>query len=145
MDCDDDTPNNKPDQILSSFSNGTVALHRVVAESRELSDEACGCEGDNNWNSSICVEETHRWNAHHMFGCPSEVWACSFLRGNANVVLSGADDVSCYLLIVYDTTCLFRMIDMLLSTLDSHHNICHLCNEVFSQNLGHPPNSTANA
>jgi hypothetical protein len=145
MDCDDDTPNNEPDQILSSFSNGTVALHRVVAESRELSDEACGCEGDNNWNSSICVEETHRWNAHHMFGCPSEVWACSFLRGNANVVLSGADDVSCYLLIVYDTTCLFRMIDMLLSTLDSHHNICHLCNEVFSQNLGHPPNSTANA
>ncbi|KAL9189625.1 hypothetical protein ACHAXT_009300 [Thalassiosira profunda] len=71
------------DRIVSSYSNGTVALHAVsCAES----------EGDGQRPGSIAIEETHRWNAHAMFGCPSEVWTCSFIRGNENVVLSGADD-----------------------------------------------------
>ncbi len=88
-DCDDDAPNIKPDQIVSSYSNGKVALHRVSAETRAPSDEIC----DENLNNSFCFEEIHRWDAHHMFGCPSEVWTCSFLRDNVNMVLSGADDV----------------------------------------------------
>jgi hypothetical protein len=95
MDYGGSSSNINADQIVSSYSNGKVALHRVLAgtRERELSNDDTGDIGDN-WKNRICIEETHRWNAHHMFGCPSEVWTCSFLRDNANMVLSGADDVS---------------------------------------------------
>ena len=33
-------------------------------------------------SQDVSIEETHRWKAHTMFGCPSEVWTCSFLRGH---------------------------------------------------------------
>lgn len=65
------------DRIVSSYSDGTIALHGV-----SYSDEQTG------------LQEMERWDAHSMFGCPSEVWTCSFLRGDENVVMSGADDVS---------------------------------------------------
>ena len=71
------------DQIVSSYSNGTVALHKVATTTTN-DDES----------QDVSIGETHRWNAHAMFGCPSEVWTCSFLRGHENVVLSGADDVT---------------------------------------------------
>ncbi len=74
--------NEKDDQIVSSYSKGEVAIHKI------------------SYGGAPMLEETHRWNAHTLFGCPSEVWTCSFLRGVENVVLSGADDVSifyCYL------------------------------------------------
>jgi hypothetical protein len=65
-------------QMTSSYSDGTVALHRVkISNSTEIS-----------------IQECQRWDAHSLFGCPSEVWTCSYLRGEKNVVLSGADDVS---------------------------------------------------
>ena len=67
------------DRIVASYSNGTVALHDVEAH-----------------DGSIRVDESLRWKAHSMFGCPSEVWTCTFLRGSRHVVLSGADDVSLY-------------------------------------------------
>ena len=73
------------DQIVSSYSNGTVALHKVATST--IND-------DESQNIVVSIEETHRWNAHTMFGCPSEVWTCSFLRGHENVILSGADDVT---------------------------------------------------
>jgi diphthamide biosynthesis protein 7 len=72
--------NESEDQIVSSYSNGEVAIHQV------------SYHGDTNKVPKL--EETHRWNAHTLFGCPSEVWTCSFLRGAENVVLSGADDCS---------------------------------------------------
>ena len=75
-----DAASQDTDQIVSSYSNGTVALHKVF--------------GEINNNNAISIEETHRWNAHTLFGCPAEVWTCSFLKGDANVVLSGADDVT---------------------------------------------------
>jgi WD40 repeat protein len=68
------------DQIVSSYSNGTLALHTIHPNS---SNNSVGC---------CSIEEIHKWKAHDMFGCPSEIWTCSFLRGNTNVVLSGADD-----------------------------------------------------
>jgi hypothetical protein len=74
------------DQIVSSYSNGEVAIHQV------------SYHGDT--NKAPKLEETHRWNAHTLFGCPSEVWTCSFLRGAENVVLSGADDVSIFILFI---------------------------------------------
>ncbi len=70
------------DQIVSSYSNGTLALHEVTLIDSEFND------------TQVEILETHRWDAHTMFGCPSEVWTCSFLRGDENVVMSGADDVS---------------------------------------------------
>ncbi|KAL7548273.1 hypothetical protein ACHAWF_011565 [Thalassiosira exigua] len=70
------------DKIVSSYSDGTVALHQFSCV-----QSVGGCDKR--------IEETHRWKAHTMFGCPSEVWACSFLGESENVILSGADD--CYL------------------------------------------------
>jgi hypothetical protein len=70
--------NESEDQIVSSYSTGEVAIHQVSYGDR---------------NETPKLEETKRWNAHTLFGCPSEVWTCSFLRGAENVVLSGADDV----------------------------------------------------
>jgi len=81
----DDTNIKSEDQIVSSYSNGTVALHKVATTTKTNDDES---------QDVVSIEETQRWNAHTMFGCPSEVWTCSFLRGNENVVLSGADDVT---------------------------------------------------
>ena len=80
----DDTNIKPEDQIVSSYSNGTVALHKVATSTTT---------NDNEYQH-VSIEETHRWNAHTMFGCPSEVWTCSFLRGDENVVLSGADDMT---------------------------------------------------
>jgi diphthamide biosynthesis protein 7 len=77
----DDSRNDQcHDQIVSSYSNGTLALHTIHPNSSNNSVGYCS------------IEETHKWKAHDMFGCPAEVWTCSFLRGNTNVVLSGADD-----------------------------------------------------
>lgn len=82
-DTNDNTNILSEDQIVSSYSNGTVALHKVSTTTND--DES---------QEVVSIGETHRWNAHTMFGCPSEVWTCSFLRGHENVVLSGADDIT---------------------------------------------------
>lgn len=79
-DGDDSRNEQCHDQIVSSYSNGTLTLHTIHPTN---SNSSVGC---------CHIEETHRWKGHDMFGCPAEVWTCSFLRGNANVVLSGADD-----------------------------------------------------
>jgi hypothetical protein len=103
-------PNEEQDQIVSSYSNGTLALHTISsAKSRDTSGEG-GSNGVYRRAHGICIEETHRWNAHEMFGCPSEVWTCSFLRGDENVVLSGADDVRFDLLIFTRNEFLFLFI-----------------------------------
>ena len=71
-------------KIVSSYSDGTLCLHRFHSDSTSL------------------VEE-ERWDAHTLFGCPSEVWTCCFAAsastgGSAlsndgnNLVLSGGDD-----------------------------------------------------
>lgn len=73
------------DQIVSSYSDGTVALHEVLLSGNSGNED--------NGGGSITIVETQRWNAHSMFGNPSEVWTCSFLRGNEHNVISGADDV----------------------------------------------------
>ena len=73
--------NESDDQIVSSYSKGEVAIHQVSYS-----------EVDTN-ETTLQLEEVNRWKAHTLFGCLSEVWTCSFLRGVENVVLSGADDV----------------------------------------------------
>lgn len=87
-------PIEQRDQIVSSYSNGTLALHAVsCAELGKTYEDAGDTYDVNRRTDVVCIEETHRWKAHEMFGCPSEAWTCSFLRGDENVVLSGADDV----------------------------------------------------
>ena len=70
-------PNIISDRIVSSYSDGTISLHDVFHST-----------------AGVSIKEHQRWNAHAMLGCPSEVWTCSFLRGDDNLVISGADDVS---------------------------------------------------
>eukprot|EP00580_Thalassiosira_gravida_P012270 CAMPEP_0201632608 /NCGR_PEP_ID=MMETSP0493-20130528/6201_1 /ASSEMBLY_ACC=CAM_ASM_000838 /TAXON_ID=420259 /ORGANISM="Thalassiosira gravida, Strain GMp14c1" /LENGTH=486 /DNA_ID=CAMNT_0048104167 /DNA_START=25 /DNA_END=1482 /DNA_ORIENTATION=- len=84
--CNDSFSNAVSDRIVSSYSNGTVAIHNISCSDQPGNEEDGRC--------NVNIEETNRWNAHTMFGCPSEVWTCSFLRGDENVVLSGADDSS---------------------------------------------------
>jgi hypothetical protein len=78
-----DYTNQMEDQIVSSYSEGQVAIHQVSY-----------CNEDAN---EPTLKETSRWKAHTLFGRPSEVWTCSFLRGAENVVLSGADDVRAFM------------------------------------------------
>jgi diphthamide biosynthesis protein 7 len=77
---------NHSDRIVSSFSDGTLALRDVLYSTDSHDDKEV--------RHRMVVQETQRWDAHSMFGCPSEVWTCSFLGGDTNVVISGADDVS---------------------------------------------------
>jgi len=71
-------------KILSSYSDGSLAIQSFDSESPSL------------------VEE-ERWDAHALFGCPSEVWTCCFAASattgqsavsndGTNVVISGGDD-----------------------------------------------------
>ena len=90
------------DQIVSSYSKGEVAIHQVSY---------------GNTIDAPKLKETHRWNAHTLFGCPSEVWTCSFLRGAENVILSGADDVSIFNYII----CLVYENNQSQHVFSSHH------------------------
>jgi len=73
-------------KIVSSYSDGSISIH--------------------SFNSSLetpSLAEKERWDAHTLFGCPSEVWTCSFAASSStgsspassdgsNLVLSGGDD-----------------------------------------------------
>ena len=83
-DSDSVTETSTSRKIVSSYSDGSLCLHRFHSDSTSL------------------VEE-ERWDAHTLFGCPSEVWTCCFAAsastgGSAlsndgnNLVLSGGDD-----------------------------------------------------
>ena len=74
-------------KIVSSYSDGSVSIHSFC----------CSPE----CKSSMVEEE--RWDAHTLFGCPSEVWTCCFAASartghsslsndGTNVVISGGDD-----------------------------------------------------
>eukprot|EP00804_Cyclotella_cryptica_P002507 CCRYP_018444-RB/>CCRYP_018444-RB protein AED:0.05 eAED:0.05 QI:27/1/1/1/0.5/0.2/5/1824/463 len=95
-DCTTDNNDNTSDLIVSSYSDGTLALHEV-SYSTDSND-------DKGMPQPTVIRESQRWDAHSMFGCPSEVWTCSFLRGDANVVMSGADDCSLKLWDIRQTT-----------------------------------------
>jgi len=77
-------------RIVSSYSKGTLALHNVNVNT--------DIDVDTNSNSSALeIEETHRWNAHELFGCPAEVWTVCFASNchyntYADTVISGGDD-----------------------------------------------------
>ena len=67
-------------QILSSYSNGEVAVHEVQLDG-ECKEQAL-------------IQEITRFKAHSLFGCPSEVWSCSWIKKHTspNCFLTGGDD-----------------------------------------------------
>lgn len=89
--CNNSEPGNRndnlqqPKRIVSTYSNGCVALHEIVY--LEKSD-------------SVQFVEISAWRAHTMFGCPSEVWSACFANttGSNNsskfsdTVFSGGDE-----------------------------------------------------
>jgi len=72
--------NTSSTRIVSSYSQGSLAVHNVQCTSGEMQ-----------------MEETHRWNAHTLFKHPSEVWTTCFASNihyntYADTVISGGDD-----------------------------------------------------
>ena len=66
--------------IVSSYSNGSLAIHNAQPVENQL-----------------VVEEIHRWDAHTLFGCPSEVWTTCFATNKdfntyKDTIISGGDD-----------------------------------------------------
>ena len=74
-------------KIVSSYSDGSVSIHSFSSSQSD----------------GQSMVEDQRWDAHTLFGCPSEVWTCGFAASAAtgqsalsndgtNVVISGGDD-----------------------------------------------------
>ena len=78
-------PQNYSSQIVSSYSNGEVAINLM----------GVGKSSSNSYKITQ-LEETRRFQAHSLFGCPSEVWACCWINGKNNSssesFMTGADD-----------------------------------------------------
>jgi len=64
-------------RIVSSYSDGHVAIHKVAQQ---------GGSG------GLELELEHHWDAHTMFGCPAEVWCANFI--DLNTVVTGGDEGS---------------------------------------------------
>lgn len=69
-------------RIVSSYSKGSLAIHEITQNGE--------------WQN-MKVEESQRWDAHTLFGCPSEVWTCCFASNKhyntyQDTIISGGDD-----------------------------------------------------
>ena len=73
-------------RLVSTYSNGTVAIHDVT-----VSDEISNEEGA---IRPVQLIERDRWNAHTLFSSsnPAEVWSAAFVE--SQVVWSGGDDAT---------------------------------------------------
>ena len=88
-----DSPHKQNGRIVSTYSNGKVAIHEIVC----LSD-------------SVEVVEWESWHAHDMFTAPAEVWSACFHGENQNSILSCGDEGS---LKVWDTRSTSRPMQVL--------------------------------
>jgi diphthamide biosynthesis protein 7 len=83
-------------QIVSSYSSGQLAIHTArwgslpTSTTVSFSSESGGVEA----LTEGLLEETVRFDAHTLFGEPSEVWTCCWCRctSSRTTILSGADD-----------------------------------------------------
>lgn len=67
-------------QIVSTYSNGRVAIHDVAFSSS---------------GQEVQIMERDSWQAHNIFTCPAEVWSATFAHdGNKNLILSCGDEGS---------------------------------------------------
>lgn len=78
--------------IISSYSDGHVAIHKVHAR-RTTKDDADD-PNNNNHHHQVDLEEVHSWAAHKMFTSPAEVWTASFTTHD-QIVLTGGDEGQC--------------------------------------------------
>ena len=62
-------------RIVSSYSDGHVAIHKVQSSSSSSSSSP---------DEPISIELEHHWKAHSMFTSPAEVWCCSFVSVNGS-------------------------------------------------------------
>ena len=86
-------------RIVSTYSDGRVAVHDVVVPTRQehplpssiSSLAASSCSS----NHSLHLFQRDNWEAHTMFTCPAEVWSAAFVGGlHTNMVMSGGDEGS---------------------------------------------------
>ena len=71
-------------RIISSYSDGHTAIHRV----RERTNESNG--NDDLLSLEMTLE--HHWDSHKIFTCPAEVWCANFI--DSNTVVTGGDEGS---------------------------------------------------
>jgi len=77
--------------IVSTYSNGRIALHDVLL--------SCGDNDDGAIRSAQFVERDS-WQAHDLFSCPSEVWSAGIMSSGCNgatrwgggTIVSGGDE-----------------------------------------------------
>jgi WD40 repeat protein len=83
---DPQTSSTTPSRIVSTYSNGTMAIHDVTVSDSSYDDEGT--------IRSVQLIEHDRWNAHALFpNAPAEVWSAAFV-GGSQVVWSGGDDAA---------------------------------------------------
>lgn len=81
-------------QIVSSYSNGQVAVHTAKWKDFSNYKTSCSQTRSEEGTAECTLEETLRFDAHTLFREPSEVWTCCWCRCTSGTVtiLSGADD-----------------------------------------------------
>jgi hypothetical protein len=112
------TTTTTPHQIVSSYSNGTMAIHDVVSVSANLDHtSAGGSPQQQRIMKNVQLIERDRWGAHTMFptDTPAEVWTAAFVHSdggkkknlttNHQIVWSGGDDMK---LKIWDTRSTLR-------------------------------------
>lgn len=70
-------------RIISSYSDGHAAIHRVRKRARQ--------EGEST-ELELEFELEHHWYSHKMFTVPAEVWCANFI--DSNTVVTGGDEGS---------------------------------------------------
>ncbi len=89
-------------RIVSSYSDGHVAIHRVRSASLASDHRNSPADGDN--GELVLTLERH-WEAHKMFNTPAEVWCANFIpteathvdgsnSGPSHLVVTGGDEGS---------------------------------------------------
>lgn len=76
LNAPDDDSSSSSTRIVSSYSDGHVAIHEVAFHE----------------DGTVQLQEQESWAAHKMFQCPAEVWSASFVHNTPHVVLSGGDE-----------------------------------------------------
>jgi len=73
-------PTNLNTRIISSYSDGQTAIHRITK--RPVDDTS----------AILSLELTleHQWESHKIFNCPAEVWCANFI--DSNTVVTGGDE-----------------------------------------------------
>mmetsp|Transcript_9442 Transcript_9442/g.20434 ORF Transcript_9442/g.20434 Transcript_9442/m.20434 type:complete len:463 (+) Transcript_9442:125-1513(+) len=80
---DDNNSTTFDTRIISSYSDGHTAIHRVT-ENASTSVENC--------TQTLEFTLEHHWDSHKMFTCPAEVWCANFI--DSNTVVTGGDEGS---------------------------------------------------